>query len=171
MTDTMTGAVADRAAAPVGDHNTPSPNRRTALIGICTTCAGALAGCATGRTEATAAAPGTAVAPTSDIPSGGGKIFGEYDLVVTQPTPGAFAAFSATCTHQGCLVASVEGGTINCPYHGSRFAITDGTVTNGPASPTLTRERDHHDRDVDQNRLKDQAGAPRPRRAARWPAD
>lgn len=137
MTDTTTGTAADRAAdcatGPARDDNRPSLNRRTALMGMCTTGATALAGCATGRTEATAPAPGTPVASTSDIPVGGGKIFAEYDLVVTQPTAGTFTAFSATCTHQGCLVATVEGGTINCPCHGSRFAITDGSVTNGPA--------------------------------------
>jgi len=141
MTDTTTGTAADRAAdcatGPARDDNRPSLNRRTALMGMCATGATALAGCATGRTEVTAPAPGTPVASTSDIPLGGGKIFGEYDLVVTQPTAGTFAAFSATCTHQGCLVTTVEGGTINCPCHGSMFAITGGTVTNGPASRPL----------------------------------
>ncbi|WP_308284384.1 Rieske (2Fe-2S) protein [Pseudonocardia oceani] len=81
------------------------------------------------------------MASTSDIPVGGGKIFAEYDLVVTQPTVGTFAAFSATCTHQSCLVTTVDGGTINCPCHGSRFAITDGSVTNGPAARPLPARR------------------------------
>lgn len=141
----MAGTAADRAAdcvaGPADDHNGPSLTRRTALIGMCATGATAMAGCAAGRTETTAPAPGTPVASTSDVPVGGGTIFAEYDLVVTQPTAGTFAAFSATCTHQGCLVTAVEDGTINCPCHGSRFAITDGTVTNGPATSPLPTKK------------------------------
>ncbi len=141
VTDAMPGTATDRAAdgaaGPADDHNRPGLSRRTALLGMCATGAAAMAGCATGRAETTAAAPGTPVASTSDIPVGGGRIFAEYDLVVTQPTAGTFAAFSATCTHQSCTVATVEGGDIVCPCHGSRFAITDGTVTTGPATLPL----------------------------------
>lgn len=141
----MTGTAADRAtdcaAGPADEHDRPSLTRRTALIGMCATGATAMAGCGTGRAEITAPAPGTPVASTSDIPVGGGNVFAEYDLVVTQPTAGTFAAFSATCTHQRCLVTTVEDGTINCPCHGSRFAITDGTVTNGPATRPLPAKK------------------------------
>ena len=137
MTDPTTGTAADSAAGPADQHDRPSLTRRTALIGMCATGATAMAGCATGRAETTAPAPGTPVASTSDIPVGGGNVFAEYDLVVTQPTAGTFAAFSATCTHQSCLVTAVKGGTIDCPCHGSRFAITDGTVSNGPATRPL----------------------------------
>jgi Rieske Fe-S protein len=79
-----------------------------------------------------------ALAQKSDIPVGGGKVFGSKDTVVTQPTAGTFKAFNATCTHQGCTVASVDGGTINCPCHGSKYSITDGSVKNGPAPKGLT---------------------------------
>jgi len=41
------------------------------------------------------------------------------------------------CTHAGCTVGSVSGGTINCPCHGSRFNITNGSVVNGPAASPL----------------------------------
>jgi len=58
-------------------------------------------------------------------------------VVVTQPTAGDFKAFSATCTHQGCKVKSVADGNIVCPCHGSKFAIADGSVTNGPAKSPL----------------------------------
>jgi len=58
-------------------------------------------------------------------------------LVVTQPVAGTFKGFSATCTHQGCKVAEVKGGTINCPCHGSRFAVADGTPAAGPATKPL----------------------------------
>lgn len=66
---------------------------------------------------------------TTDIPVGGGKIYADLDTVVTQPNKGDFKAFTATCTHQGCIVANVSGGTINCGCHGSRFSIADGSVT------------------------------------------
>jgi nitrite reductase/ring-hydroxylating ferredoxin subunit len=68
------------------------------------------------------------LAKITDIPVGGGKIFGSDNVVVTQPSAGTFKAFSATCTHKGCEVKTVADGTINCPCHGAQFSITDGTV-------------------------------------------
>jgi Rieske Fe-S protein len=54
--------------------------------------------------------------------------------------------FSAICTHQGCTVASVSGGTINCACHGSKFDAKTGEVVNGPAQlplePVDVEERD-----------------------------
>ena len=74
---------------------------------------------------------------TSDVPVGGGVIMDDANYVITQPTRGKFKAFSKTCTHQGCPVASVRGGTINCDCHGSKFSIEDGSVENPPASSPL----------------------------------
>ncbi|MFI2031070.1 Rieske (2Fe-2S) protein [Streptomyces buecherae] len=74
---------------------------------------------------------------TSDIPEGGGVVYKKHKVVVVQPTAGDYKAFSAICTHQGCPVASVSGGTINCDCHGSRFAIADGSVKAGPARRPL----------------------------------
>jgi Rieske Fe-S protein len=83
------------------------------------------------------AAVDAALAKVSDIPVGGGKIFPDQKLVVTQPQQGTIKAFSATCTHRGCTVGSVSGGTINCPCHGSKFKIDDASVAAGPASEPL----------------------------------
>ena len=77
---------------------------------------------------------------TSDIPVGGGKIFADDKIVVTQPTAGDFKAFTAVCTHQGCIVAKVEDGTIDCTCHGSKFSIDDGSVENGPATTALAEK-------------------------------
>ncbi len=75
---------------------------------------------------------GAALAKLSDIPVGGGKIFGDRQVVVTQPQAGTIKAFSAICTHQGCAVTKVDG-SIECPCHNSRFSIADGSVKSGPA--------------------------------------
>ncbi|MET8146140.1 Rieske (2Fe-2S) protein [Sphaerisporangium sp. NPDC005288] len=92
------------------------------------------------REDATGETAGAVLARTKNIPVRGGKIIkGKY--VVTQPAKGVFRAFSAKCTHQGCAVASVSGGTINCPCHGSRFSISTGAVARGPADRPLPRKR------------------------------
>jgi Rieske Fe-S protein len=77
------------------------------------------------------------LALTSDVPVGGGKILPGKKIVITQPRAGSFEAFTAVCTHQGCTVSSVSDGTINCPCHGSRFSVTNGSVVNGPAASPL----------------------------------
>lgn len=75
--------------------------------------------------------------PASAVDVGGGVIYAEQGVVVTQPTRGEFKAFDATCTHQGCPVGSIKGGEIECPCHYSRFSVADGTVVSGPASTPL----------------------------------
>lgn len=128
--------------------------RRSLLAAACGTCAAALTGCAgygPGRSAATAPLPPTSAATVPDpaasvpvalaaaaaVPVGGGLVLADLDLVVTQPVEGEFAAFSATCTHQGCAVTEVVDGQIVCPCHGSTFSITDGAPTAGPAEQPL----------------------------------
>ncbi|MEU9385685.1 Rieske (2Fe-2S) protein [Streptomyces sp. NPDC048279] len=86
----------------------------------------------------TAAAGGTALAKTTDIPEGGGTIYKDQSVVVTQPTSGTYKAFSTKCPHAGCAVSSIADGAIVCPCHGSEFAIADGSVKKGPATTGLT---------------------------------
>jgi Rieske Fe-S protein len=86
---------------------------------------------------ASSAAAGSALAPTSKIPVGGGLIFPGPQVVVTQPTAGDFQAFSAVCTHMGCIVNQVSNGTIDCPCHGSQYSISTGAVVAGPAPRPL----------------------------------
>ncbi|TDC56574.1 Rieske (2Fe-2S) protein, partial [Actinomadura sp. KC345] len=80
---------------------------------------------------------GQEIAKAADIPVGGGKVYGDDKVVVTQPSEGVFKAFTAVCPHQGCTVGSVRNGLINCACHGSEFKVADGSVQKGPAEEPL----------------------------------
>lgn len=112
----------------------PTLSRRTAIVGGVV--AIGVAGCSTASPAAPAAASGTALGPTSDVPVGSAKIFEAQGVVVTQAAAGTFAGFSAACPHQGCSVGQVQGASIICPCHGSEFGL-DGGVTKGPAQSGL----------------------------------
>ncbi|MDQ2707504.1 MAG: Rieske (2Fe-2S) protein [Actinomycetota bacterium] len=88
-----------------------------------------------------ASAGGTSLGPASDVPVGGGKVFSDQKVVVTQPQAGNFRAFSSVCTHQGCSVNEIADGTINCPCHGSKFSVADGSVAEGPAKRPLAAKQ------------------------------
>ena len=138
-------------------------SRRTALTGVATVGVGVPFLVACGADEETASDPSSAtgsspsadssgsptpsdtgssaaaggLASTSDIEVGGGEIFADEEVVVVQPTAGEFKAYSAVCTHQGCLVASISSEGIVCPCHNSVFSLDDGAPTSGPASEPL----------------------------------
>lgn len=130
------------------NDNVPVLPRRTAVAGTVAIC-GLAAGCARyggpqsppppgGSGDGAApAATGEVLGAAADVPVGGGTVFKDRKVVVTQPVAGEYQGFSAVCTHQGCLVNAVADGTINCDCHGSKFAIADGSVTAGPASRPL----------------------------------
>ena len=77
----------------------------------------------------------------ADVPEGGGTVLKDAKIVVTQPSKGDYKAFTAICTHQGCLVSKVEGGAIVCPCHGSHFSIKDGSPVSGPAQSPLASKK------------------------------
>jgi Rieske Fe-S protein len=87
-----------------------------------------------GKSTDTSHTSGEQVTPTSAITVGGGQIFADQEVVVTQPTAGEFKCFTAICSHQGCLVSGVADGTINCDCHGSKYSIENGDVEEGPAT-------------------------------------
>ena len=117
-------------------------SRRTALGGTAALGLGLplLAACGSGDdggSDAETPKSGTVLTTTGEVPVGGGVILAKDGLVVTQPEEGTFKAFSSKCTHQGCEVTKVTDGTIDCPCHGSKFSISDGSVQAGPASSAL----------------------------------
>lgn len=77
---------------------------------------------------------GTDLTTVDEVPVGGGVIIG--NVVVTQPEAGEFKAFSAVCTHAQCMVTRVDQ-SIECPCHGSKFSLADGSVEQGPANDAL----------------------------------
>lgn len=80
---------------------------------------------------------GTVLGAASEVPVGGGKIYAAAKVVVTQPARGQYKAFSAVCTHVGCIMSEVANGTIDCPCHGGQFKITNGAVVAGPPPSPL----------------------------------
>ena len=48
---------------------------------------------------------------------------------------GTLFAIDDTCTHRGCSLGDgkLDGSTVQCACHGSRFDVTTGEVVRGPA--------------------------------------
>lgn len=142
-------AMATRTATTARTAMTARASRRSVLggagvMGTGVVATAALAACGEMGIQPAAAPKRTgpvALGSTADVPVGGGKIYADQVVVVTQPTAGTFKCFSATCTHAGCLLHDVTGGTINCTCHGSQFSIADGSVTRPPAERPLPSEQ------------------------------
>ncbi|MFE2107249.1 Rieske (2Fe-2S) protein [Kitasatospora sp. NPDC059463] len=121
-------------------HESPAPTRRTLLCGAAAVLAAggtvAVTGCSSSASDSGAKSP-VDVGPASAVPVGGGTVYREKKIVVTQPAEGQYKAFSAKCTHAGCIVDQVKNQKIQCPCHGSLFGITDGAVLDGPAPTPL----------------------------------
>ena len=136
----------DQSAANGMDRRTVI--RTVGAIGVGVVGAATLTACGGGGDGTTATGkPAGSASPSAgtandaikvaDIPVGGGKIFTDMHVVVTQPKAGEFKAFSSICTHKGCPVTNVDNGTINCLCHGSKFDAATGKVTQGPAVKAL----------------------------------
>ncbi|MFD7627208.1 Rieske (2Fe-2S) protein [Streptomyces sp. NPDC059851] len=101
----------------------------------------ALTACST-ETNSGAGSPAVPTAPVelgaaSEVPVGGAKLYRERKLVVSCPAEGQYKAFSAQCTHAGCVLDKIVEGQGNCPCHGSRFDVATGKVLRGPATDPL----------------------------------
>ncbi len=124
------------------------PARRTVLRGAGVAAAAAVTAeavtaCSGDDADTPVASPGAtgkdATVPADKVPVEGGYIDKDAEVVITQPSKGSYRAFSAVCTHQGCLVSQVLDGRIRCPCHGSQFSIKTGAVEAGPAPKPLPR--------------------------------
>jgi cytochrome b6-f complex iron-sulfur subunit len=79
------------------------------------------------------------VGTTTDIPPGAGKVvaMGSKPAVVVNTDQGV-KAYSAICTHLGCVVAWNDmTGQIQCPCHGGEFNPANGYVVSGPPPAPL----------------------------------
>jgi Rieske Fe-S protein len=122
-------------------------NRRRALTGSAAIAVGVpvLAACGSDSSDAedstgsgdAGGTPGEELAAVADVPVGGCFVVSGAKVVVTQPTEGDFKAFTAVCTHRGCLVESSTEGDIPCPCHSSKFSLDDGSPISGPATAAL----------------------------------
>lgn len=88
----------------------------------------------------TAAAGGRVLAGTTDtLPVGSGAVVavGSKPAVVVNTAAG-IKAFSAICTHLGCIVAfDATANMIICPCHDGRFNPATGAVVSGPPPAPL----------------------------------
>jgi 3-phenylpropionate/trans-cinnamate dioxygenase ferredoxin subunit len=52
---------------------------------------------------------------------------------------GTIFAVDDTCTHRGCSLGDgkLDGSTVECACHGSRFDVASGAVVRGPAEDPL----------------------------------
>ncbi|MEU4727791.1 Rieske (2Fe-2S) protein [Streptomyces sp. NPDC023588] len=127
----------------------PAPQpaaRRTVLKGAAALAGAAgagvtLAACSTaatsgGNTPATPTAP-VELGAAAEVPVGGAKLYRERKLIVSCPAEGRYTAFSAQCTHAGCVLDKIVEGEGNCPCHGSRFDVATGKAVKGPATDPL----------------------------------
>ncbi|WP_329397858.1 Rieske (2Fe-2S) protein [Streptomyces melanogenes] len=78
-----------------------------------------------------------ALGAPEEIPVGGAKLYREQRVMVSCPAKGEYKAFSAQCTHAGCVLDKIEDGHGNCPCHGSRFNVMTGKPVQGPATVPL----------------------------------
>lgn len=79
----------------------------------------------------------TPVLPATSLPDGRltGALAGPLELLLLRRGD-AVLALHDRCSHRGCLLSSgrLDGDVVECPCHGSRFRLDDGSVARGPAT-------------------------------------
>ena len=77
------------------------------------------------------------VAALADVPDGGMTRVdaGGYPVLLVR-CGGDVAAIGAVCAHQGGPLEEgrLDGDVVQCPWHGSRFCVRDGSVVSGPSA-------------------------------------
>lgn len=79
----------------------------------------------------------TPVCSASDLEDGSPRsvVVGDAPVLVLRHGDGLHALHDR-CSHRGCLLSDgeVEGETVTCVCHGSRFDLRDGSILRGPAT-------------------------------------
>ena len=81
------------------------------------------------------------VASTADLPPGQGQVFSVANkpVIVIHTLDNDYVAFSATCTHLGCIVFwNVERQVIACPCHEAYFNTAGAVISGPPPAPLET---------------------------------
>lgn len=98
---------------------------------------------ATHKPSAGAPKGGVKITQVSSVPVGTSFQFTDKSgspAYLLQPSKGKFMAFSAVCTHEGCIVGFNSGSkSFQCPCHGASYNGLTGEVTGGPAPLPLTK--------------------------------
>ena len=75
-----------------------------------------------------------------EITSGDSKQYniGEIEILAININ-GRYFCLAARCTHAGAplVEGEISGDVLVCPWHGSNFRVTDGSVLKGPAERPL----------------------------------
>ncbi len=91
------------------------------------------------KTQGTGAGGRTLAGTTTDIPAGAGKVvaMGSSPVIVINTGSGV-KAYSAVCTHLGCIVDyDATTKAIVCPCHDGHFSPATGAVVSGPPPAPL----------------------------------
>ncbi|MGE5141053.1 MAG: ubiquinol-cytochrome c reductase iron-sulfur subunit [Rudaea sp.] len=80
------------------------------------------------------------VGKIEDFPVGSGTVVSVNDkpVIIVNTKAGGLKAFSAICTHLGCIVAwEARKNVVQCPCHEGVFNATTGAVVSGPPPKPL----------------------------------
>lgn len=141
----MTDISASAATSPAATERTGDAPitrralvRNTALAGGGAVAAVLLTGCSDQDAGARKATEPFEVS-AAEVPVGAGIVLPAHNAIVTQPVAGEYYAFSAVCTHKGCLVSEVREKGAFCGCHSSYFDISTGEAVSGPAQEPLPK--------------------------------
>ncbi|WP_251092906.1 Rieske (2Fe-2S) protein [Streptomyces sp. Caat 7-52] len=119
----------------------PCASRRTVLRGAAAAPVAGLGLAACAAPDGSAAAAPTApveLGEETEVAKGGAQLYRDHNVVVSRDQDGTLKAYSTICTHAGCPINKLEGTTLICPCHGSRFDAVTGKVVQAPATEQLT---------------------------------
>jgi Rieske Fe-S protein len=135
----MSGASHDTSTTVITRRAALATTVGAAGVTVLAACTGGGEGASSGSKNSSKANAADGI-PLSEIPVGG-AISATYKggpILIAQPESGTVVAFSAICTHMGCVVAPA-GKQFDCPCHGSEFSAKTGDVLRGPASTPLPK--------------------------------